>query len=116
MNSGQNNGHPSNAAVVHNNQEIDFLRRERKLLLRELDLARRQNDLLRSSPRVEPEQRQPRSVHINTVKDLLGDFKGNNVDFRKWQEQFKLLCEVYNLNDNHARLLLGAKLKGKALL
>ena len=95
---------------------MEFYRRERELLLRELDLAKRENEFLRRTPREnEPEQRQSRPVNIGTIKELLPDFQGNNVEFLKWKEQFVLLREVYQLDDNNARLLLGARLKGKAL-
>lgn len=49
------------------------------------------------------------------MKELLSDFDGSNVSFKKWQKQFRLLCTMYRLDDDHARLLMSTKLRGQAL-
>ncbi|XP_046740532.1 uncharacterized protein LOC124407965 [Diprion similis] len=93
--------------------------RERYMMAKELEFARRELALL--SREIVPAPREPvreqlvqQNHNINAMKELIGDFKGGNVDFRKWEEQFKLLCRTYQLDDAHARLLLSAKLKGNA--
>ena len=66
---------------------MEFYRRERELLLRELDLAERENEFLRRTLREnEPERRHSSPVNIGTIKELLPDFQGNNVEFQKWNE------------------------------
>ena len=98
---------------------IELLRRERDLMVRELELTRREMELLRNANANAPPQaviQQPSShVNINTLKDLMSGFEGNNADFNKWKEQFELVRTTYRRDDDHGRLLISAKLKGKAL-
>lgn len=96
--------------------ELYFLKRERELLLRELDLAKRENEMLRNNSGIsEQRQNQPRIPGIGVIKELINEFDGNNTDFSTWKDQFKLLCTTYNLDESNSRLLLGTKLKGRAL-
>ena len=96
-------------------KEVNFLRRERDLIRWELELTRRELELSRASPASATIQQVSPHVNINTLKDLLSDFLGIDTDFRKWKNQFKLLKSTYKLDDNHGHLLMGSKLKGKAL-
>ena len=92
-------------------REVDFLRREHDLMRR---FARRELELLRASPASATIQQAPPHVNINTLKDLLSDSSGSDTDFRKWKNQFKLLKATYKVDDDHGRLLMVSKLKGKA--
>lgn len=96
-------------------REIEFLRKEHELTRRELELTRRELEFVRaSSPSVMPSQ-PTHHTNINSIKDLLSEFEGDGANFRKWRDQFKLLKTTYKLTDEFGRLLLGSKLKGKAL-
>lgn len=94
---------------------------------RELELVRRELEILRSASlrdpsapamparaeRVKP-SRQPK-VNINVIAELLPPFSGADGDFDRWERQLKLLKATYELDDKFSRVLLGSKLKGKAL-
>lgn len=111
-------GGPSANSSTHglNERELGLVYRERDLLARELALARRENEMLRQNPRPqEREQSSTRQANINTIRELLSEFDGNNADFRRWKEQFQLVCTTYQLDDDAARLLMSTKLKGRAL-
>ena len=52
---------------------------------------------------------------VNAMSDLLSDFDGVSENFESWERQVNLLIEMYELSDKVARVLIGKKLKGKAL-
>lgn len=96
------------------NKEIELLKRERDIFAKELELARREIEILRNTP-TSTERIQPvRSENVNTIKDMLEDFDGEDSSLGKWKEQFRIVCQAYNLDDSQARLLMSLKLKGKA--
>lgn len=80
----------------------------------EKELTRRELEFFRNAS---PNTVQPLTPHIdlNTMKDMLGDFSGSEMDFRIWKDQFIMLKSTYRLDDEQGRLLLDSKLKGKAL-
>ena len=96
----------------------DLWRRERELLHRELDLARRENEFLRRSS-VSPASGSERSrsppVNITAVSSLLCEYSGVDQDFGQWERQLRLLRDSYALDDGRTRILIGSRLKGKAL-
>jgi len=47
--------------------------------------------------------------------ELLTEFKGTSDVYWRWEKQFKLLCETYELDDQAARILVGMRLKDQAL-
>lgn len=53
-------------------------------------------------------------VSINAIADLLGSFDGNIGSYKNWKEQLKLLRATYRLTDEHVKILIGMRLKGKA--
>lgn len=67
-----------------------------------------------ASPSIQQPQSQPH-ININSLKDLLSEFHGDGSEFRRWRDQFNLVKATYKLDDDLGRLLLGSKLKGKAL-
>lgn len=56
----------------------------------------------------------PLRVSINAITDLLGSFDGNIGSYKYWKEQLKLLRATYRLTDEHVKILIGMRLKGKA--
>ncbi|XP_036145206.1 uncharacterized protein LOC105831336 isoform X1 [Monomorium pharaonis] len=108
-------------------RELEIRERERRLMERELEIVRRELDMMRSanlrdvstpvvpsgSEEVEANSR-PR-VNINSVAELLPPFSGTDVDFDRWERQLRLLKATYALDDKATRLLIGSRLKGKAL-
>lgn len=56
----------------------------------------------------------PLRVSINAIADLLGSFDGNIGSYKNWKEQLKLLRATYRLTDEHVKILIGMRLKGKA--
>src|SRR5436190_9283669 len=57
---------------------------------------------------------QPRA-NIMAIADLLNNFNGKSSDFEVWEKQIKLLKSTYKLEDETAKLLIGMRLKGRAL-
>jgi hypothetical protein len=54
-------------------------------------------------------------VSLNGIAELLPEFDGTMGDFRMWRNKLKILEETYQLNDNHLKILVGRRLRGKAL-
>lgn len=97
-------------------REVALLRRERAIMERELRLAERENELLRGSPRsTASSQQASHQIGVKSVIELLCDFDGVKPLFCNWERQVKLLCMTYQLDDNAAKILIGARVKGKAL-
>lgn len=108
-------------------RELKMRVKEGQLMSRELELVRREleimcNSNLRHSPtpttpaRVEEVETNPRPrVNINSIAELLPPFGGANADFDRWERQLKLLKATYALDDKSTRVLIGSRLKGKAL-
>lgn len=98
-------------------KEIDLMRRENELLRRELEFARKQYECtpLEESRTVHvvPEEVRPRES-IQSLFELVSNFDGSEDTFSRWERQIKLLCNIYSLDDNRAKLLISNKLKGKA--
>jgi len=110
----------------HYERELEIFRREKELVDRELQLARRELELLREMQQrnaSEPEQTTRREnssngiskINITAIADLLGYFDGNTGDYEIWEKQLKLLKATYHLSDEHAKILVGMRLKGRAL-
>lgn len=93
-------------------REKDLWKRERRLLQRELEIARAP-----SATSVETISSNPLAATggVGSIKDLLSQFNAMDGTFWKWKRQFELLREAYQLNDNSARTLISSRLKGKAL-
>lgn len=97
-------------------RETDLLMRERDLMQREIDLLRRENEVLRTSPRSNASSVTSRAtINIKNVGDLLNEYNGSGEDFERWRTQVNLLCNMYELDDNASKILVGSKLRGKAL-
>lgn len=97
--------------------ELELLRRERLLLHREIDIMRQENEILRTaSPAIrDVEQSRKPPVNIKIIGELLSEYNGASQDFANWEAQLHLLKNTYELNDNLVKILIGLRLKGKAL-
>lgn len=83
---------------------------------RELELMRRENELLRNTPPLlNGQERLAKSQpNVKAISELLSKFSGIDSNFAQWEQQLKLLCATYGLEDNTAKILVGSRLKGKA--
>lgn len=54
-------------------------------------------------------------VNVTTIADLLSNFNGSPENFETWEKQVSFLRTAYNLEDNMTKILIGMRLKGKAL-
>lgn len=115
--------------VEYLRREMELCRRDKQLMERELQLMRRENDLLRRTQgasidggesRNETMARNPTASHesgainINAIASLLGYFEGDGSMFEPWVKRVRSLRSAYNLTDDLTRILIGARLKGRA--
>lgn len=69
-----------------------------------------------SGARIEEEPGPTQSkVSINAIAELLVTFDGTMGNFETWEKQLRLVRRTYRLSDEHTKLLIGMRLKGKAL-
>ena len=54
-------------------------------------------------------------ISIQMIADLLSTYSGELGEYDKWERQLQLLREMYRFPDEQTRVLLGMRLKGKAL-
>ena len=94
---------------------MDLLRREADLMRRELELARRENEILRNSPRSVSSASDRPKVGIKVLGDLLGDFDGSGHTHPTWEKQVRQLRTTFDLDDDTTKVLIGTKLRGRAL-
>nr|XP_022902992.1 uncharacterized protein LOC111415500 [Onthophagus taurus] len=90
-------------------RELELVKRERDLMRKEIELMKRKNEL-RQAPSPSPKPQ----TNIRLIGDLLSEFDGIDNNFDRWQKQFLLLCNTYELDDGSARILMGSRMKGKA--
>jgi len=120
-------GFSSTQSMDARRMEIELYRREKEVAERELELARREIEMMRNQLRecaiinensngniTRIRSVQPK-VNITAIADLLSHFDGKSVNYNTWENQIRLLKTTYQLEDDAARLLIGMRLKGKAL-
>ncbi|XP_020296762.1 uncharacterized protein LOC109861499 [Pseudomyrmex gracilis] len=107
-------------------REMEVYWREKELLERELQLARREIDLMRMTQNARTNGHDfgavsPSVSHasvgrpsLNIVADSLSHFDGSNNLYEAWEKRVKSLRNAYELTDDLTRLMIGARLKGKA--
>lgn len=102
---------------INSSSELELIRRERLLLQREIDLMRQENELLRATSPLAQEAERSRKppMNIKIISELLSEYSGVDQDFARWEAQLQLLKNTYELNDNLVKVLIGLRLKGKAL-
>lgn len=112
-------------------REIELCKRERELVEHELELARREIELLRqnqmreratineSQYTADNNNVRARSVqtkvNVAAIADLLSNFDGKSANYDTWERQIRLLKTIYQLEDDSAKLVIGMRLKGRAL-
>lgn len=103
-------------------RELEFTKRENELMRRELELIRRENEMLRRTQHTSsvamatiPAERGIPKIGYANLKDMLPEFDGAKGCYRRWKEQLTLLQQMYQLDDNSTKLLIGAILTGNAL-
>lgn len=99
--------------------------RDKRALEAELDVLRREVELLRmqsqlgvraTNVRVEAEAPPTQSkINIKAISELLATFDGTTGDYETWEKQFTFLKRTYRLDNEHAKIVIGMRLKGKAL-
>jgi hypothetical protein len=106
-----------------NPQSQEALEMELEIMKRELELrkARFANSSASSTQRT-PEAHTSaetgwvkNQVNLNVIAELLPEFDGTMGDFRMWRNKLKILEQTYQLNDNHMKILVGLRLRRKAL-
>ncbi|XP_011884081.1 PREDICTED: uncharacterized protein K02A2.6-like [Vollenhovia emeryi] len=134
----QNGAADIGAAAISLQKEVELMRRERELLEREFAVAQQEIEMLRraqaevrsgsqgdpgnrAQQREEPASNVPASgvaatkLSVATIADLLSYFNGSSENFETWQKQVVFLKTAYKLEDNMTKILIGMRLKGKAL-
>ncbi|EZA52392.1 hypothetical protein X777_08885, partial [Ooceraea biroi] len=125
--------------AMDHRREIELYRREKELAEKELALARRELEFLRVSQRDEgirvdraamatgsdspatnnvtgvSATTTPAKVNVKMVADLLSEFNGQAEKFETWERQVRFLQTAYDLDDNLTKILIGTRLKGRAL-
>lgn len=104
--------------MEHRSRDMRTLEIELEVLRRELELLRAQSQSYVRTPdaRVEAEPRLVQSrLNMSAIVELLATFDGTAGNFETWQKQLRLLKQTYRLDDEHTRILIGMRLKGKAL-
>lgn len=96
-------------------REMELMRRERDLAKKEIELMQRERELLRNSPGTDSTVSSRPNVSIKAVGDLVSHFDGSNDAYYIWKQQIQLLRSTYELDDNTTKILIGTKVKDKAL-
>lgn len=129
---GSRNGRVNECEDVLRRREMDFYRQEKELAEWELELARREIAMLRDERRGDPSghddgervairgggasgvPRMQTRTNLATIADLLSEFDGSG-NFDTWEKHLEFLKPTYQLEDNHVKILIGMRLKNKAL-
>lgn len=99
------------------NRNLEEMSRVRDLIHEKLEMLRIEREnvrLERESVTRETNMYVPRPS-ISALGELINEFSGAKDTFWKWERQFELVRRTYQLNDRMARILMGTKLKNKAL-
>lgn len=100
--------------------------RDKRVLEEELNVLRQEIESLRvqswstsrvTNVRAEAESRpvQQPKISISAIAELLATFDGTTGNFEAWERQLRMLKRTYKLDDEHAKIIIGMRLKGKAL-
>jgi len=103
-------------------RDLERMRQENEIMRRQLEELRLgRSRTARSVPAVIPGNNGAVGVgatprpSITALGELLSEFSGAEDTFDNWRKQLELVRVTYNLDDNHIRILIGMKLKQKAL-
>ncbi|XP_076396255.1 uncharacterized protein LOC143265842 isoform X2 [Megachile rotundata] len=93
--------------------EAELLRRQRDLAEREVQLLRRELELVWLSS--SSMSSRSREVGWKDLKELISDFDGDNADAETWVQQMRRLIATHGLDDWAAKAMICNKIKGKVL-
>lgn len=91
-----------------------------------MQIARRELELIRETQRLtmsagqqtqiagRENSRNFTKVSIKTITDLFNQFDGNS-DYEVWEKQVRLIKATYHLPDEHVKISVGMRLKGRVL-
>ncbi|XP_043262436.1 uncharacterized protein LOC122403148 [Colletes gigas] len=112
-------------------KHLELVEKEKELVQRDLMLARREIEMLKQMQELniteEPGTRLqtepgtsntvsvPHGQKIKQIAELLSSYDGEPSRYDIWERQLNLLRDTYHLSEDSARILIGMKLKGKAL-
>lgn len=54
-------------------------------------------------------------INVAAIADLLSYFDGKSTNYDIWEKQIRLLKAIYQLEDDSARLVIGMRLRSRAL-
>ncbi|KYQ50810.1 hypothetical protein ALC60_10096 [Trachymyrmex zeteki] len=100
-------------------RDLERTRRENEIMQRRLEELRRERDMaagrisVPSAANHAPSS-MPRPT-ISALGELLSEFTGTEGIFENWRKQLELIRATYSLDDNNTRILIGMKLKRRAL-
>ncbi|XP_076638793.1 uncharacterized protein LOC143350658 [Colletes latitarsis] len=119
-------------------REMEMARRERDMMQKELEIARREIEVMQqmqqlhlaansARPAMEevrlrqdilqtstPEETHRTRISVTVIAELLSHFDGNG-PYEHWERQFELLRGAHQLTNCEAMILLGSRLRGKAM-
>lgn len=121
----QPNSVPQNAALLPNNEAALDMATQQSLPQRNIQTFVPQD---KYPPNVAQYQPLPEAVpagaaqlihipniNLRTLGELVSDFEGKENSFETWEKQLQLVKATYHLDDNSCKMLIGLKLKGRAL-
>ncbi|XP_063994904.1 uncharacterized protein LOC135172646 [Diachasmimorpha longicaudata] len=99
-------------------RELEFMRRERQLLIDRVNLLEREKELMRREAQLGfPQQNVPHNNHLKTtlktVSYSLPEFS-EGTDFLEWEKEVLYIVRVFHLEEQMAQLLVTTKLTGRA--
>jgi len=86
-------------------RELEILRREREI----------ETDARLMTPPISSASQISTRLQPKALSELLSEFSGSESTFQVWRKQFELIRTTYQLDDGMARILVGMRLKEKAL-
>lgn len=96
-------------------REIELLKREKSLLEREVQVLSREHQSSSASMGSSNGRSVRSYVGINNIGGLLNEFQGDDGVFMNWKKQVELLQRTYELDEDSTKILIGSKLKGRAM-
>jgi len=121
--------------ILRMRRELEISKKERELARKELELVKRENELLqnmrRLSVNVEALEGQRTNIrdiernvnndeankkpNITAIAELLSSFDGRSNTYETWERQVIFLKNTYKLSDDLTKVMIGLRLKGKAI-
>lgn len=104
--------------AMSSKENVSAMREELDSLRLEIERLRVQvrPPVYAADARVEADPRlaQPR-VNMSAIAELLATFDGTTGNYETWEKQLRLLKRTYRVDDEHMKILVSMRLKGRAL-